>query len=76
VVKMKAQTKSELDWKKRPGKLHKLGILKSTGASRNPRSISIVSAIDTMGEQGYSGAAVQVARAVDVFFLRRGQVLQ
>jgi hypothetical protein len=77
VIKMKAQTKSELDCKKKElGKLHKLGILKSTGASRNPRSISTVCASDTMGEQGYSGMAIQVARAVDAFFVRRGQVLQ
>jgi hypothetical protein len=74
---MKVQTKGELDWKKKElGKLHKLGILKSTGASGEPRSISLVSANGTIEEQGYSGAAVNVARAVDVFFLRRGQVLQ
>jgi hypothetical protein len=74
---MKVQTKNELDCeKKEPGKLHKLGILENIVASRKPRSISTVSPCDTMGEQGYSGAAVQVARAVDVFFLRRGQVFQ
>jgi L-asparaginase/Glu-tRNA(Gln) amidotransferase subunit D len=74
---MKAQTKGELDWKKKePGKLHKLGILKSTGASRKPRSISILYTGGTIEERGYSGTAVDIARAVDVFFLRRAQVLQ
>jgi hypothetical protein len=74
---MKVQTKGELNWKKKElGKLHKLGILKSTGASREPRSISIVSASDTMEERGYSGTAVNIARAVEVSLLRRTQVLQ
>lgn len=74
---MKVQTKGELDWKKKElGKLHKLGILKSTGASGKPRSISLVSARDTMEERGYSDAAVHIARVVDVCFLRRTQVLQ
>ncbi|MGB8780645.1 MAG: hypothetical protein WCD81_08355 [Candidatus Bathyarchaeia archaeon] len=74
---MKAQTKGELDWnKKELGKLHKLGILKRTGASRKPRSISIVSASDTMEERGYSGTAVQFASAVEVSLLRRTQALQ
>jgi hypothetical protein len=74
---MKVQTKVELDWKKKEtGKLPKLGILESTGASRKPGSISIVSASDTMEERGYSDMAVHIARAVDVCFLRRTQVLQ
>jgi hypothetical protein len=73
---MKAQTKSELDWKKKElGRLHKLGILKDT-ISRKPKSISIVSVSDAMEERDYSGAAVNTARAVDVFFFKRGQVLQ
>ncbi|MGD0495028.1 MAG: hypothetical protein ABSB28_03185 [Candidatus Bathyarchaeia archaeon] len=74
---MKVQTKSELDWKKKElGKLHKLSILKSTGTSRKPRPISIVSAGDTIEERGYSGTAVHIARAVEVSLLRRTQVLQ
>jgi hypothetical protein len=77
VVKIKAQTNNELDCKKKElGKLHKLGILKGTSASREPRSISTVSANDTIEERDYSGEAVNTARAMDVFFLRRGQVLQ
>ena len=73
---MKAQTKSELNWKKKElGRFHKLGVLKDT-ISRKPKSISIVSASDAIEERDYSGAAVNIARAVDVFFLRRGQVLQ
>jgi hypothetical protein len=74
---MKAQTKHELDCKKKePGKLHKLGILKGTSASRKPRSISMVSASNITEERDCSGAAVNIARAVEVFLLRRGQVLQ
>lgn len=74
---MKVQTNGELNSKKKElGKLHKLGILKSTGALRKPRSISIVSTSDTMEERGYSGTAIQIARAVEVSFLRRAQVLQ
>jgi hypothetical protein len=74
---MKVQTKGELNWKKKElGKLHKLGILKNTGASGRPRSISVVSACDTMEDGGYSGTAAHIARAVDVCFLRRTQVLQ
>lgn len=74
---MKAQTKNELDCKKKePRKLHKLGMLKGTSTSREPRSISAASASDTTEERYYSGEAVNMARAVDVFFLRRGQVLQ
>jgi len=74
---MKVQTKDELNCKQKElGGLHKLGILKGNSVSTKSRSISIASASNTMGEQGYSGAAVQIARAVDIFFIRRGQVLQ
>lgn len=74
---MKAQTKSELDCKKKElGKLHKLGMLKGTSTSREPRSISIVAASDTTEERDYSGAPVNMARAVDIFSLRREQMLQ
>ena len=71
---MKVQTKSELDYEKK--ELGKLGISKGTGASGNLGSISIVSTGDTMEERGYSGAAVNIARAVEVCSLRRTQVLQ
>jgi hypothetical protein len=73
---MKVQTKGELDWKKKElGKLHKLGILKSTDASRKPRSISTVSSSVTMDERSYLDTTVYIARAVEVFFIRRAQVL-
>jgi hypothetical protein len=73
---MKVQTKGELDWKKKElGKLHKLDILKSTDASRKPRSISTVSSSATMDERSYLDTTVYIARAVEVFFIRRAQVL-
>jgi len=74
---MKVQTKDELDCKKtKLGGLHKLGILKGTSVSTKSRSISMVSASDTAEERDCSGAPVNIAKAVDVFFIRRGQVLQ
>jgi len=74
---MKVQTKSELDWKKKElEKLHKFGVLKSSGASRKPNSISTISASDAMEERGYPGMAICIAKAMEVFFIRRAQVLQ
>jgi len=74
---MKVQTKSELECEKKElGRLHKLASLKGTSESRNPRSISIVSASSTTKDRDHSDAAINMARAADVFFLRRGQVLQ
>jgi hypothetical protein len=77
VVKMKAQTKDELNWKKEElGNLHKFGILKGTGAPRKPKSIFTVSASETIEGRDYPGTADYTAKAVEVFFLRRAQVLQ
>jgi len=74
---MKVQAKSELDCeKKEPGKLHKLGIFESTSTSRNLRPISTVFASDTIEKRDHYGASVNIARAVDISFVRRGQVLQ
>ncbi|MGA3191234.1 MAG: hypothetical protein ABSD73_01820 [Candidatus Bathyarchaeia archaeon] len=74
---MKVQTKGESDWKKKElEKLHKLDILKSTSAPRKPKPISTVSASATMEERGYPGTTVYIASAMEVFFLRRAQVLQ
>jgi hypothetical protein len=74
---MKAQTKGESDWKKKElGKLHKLGILNSAGASGKLGSSSTVSASDAIEERGYPGTAIYMAKAVDIFFVRRAQVLQ
>jgi hypothetical protein len=74
---MEVQAKSELDCeKKEPRKLHKLRIFEGTSASRNLRPISTVSASDTIEKKDYYVASVNIARAVDTSFLRRGQVLQ
>ena len=74
---MKVQTKDELNCKQKElGGLHKLGILKGNIVSTESRSIFMVSASDAREERDYSGAPVNIARAVDIFFIRRGQVLQ
>jgi len=74
---MKVQTKDELDCKKKElGGFHKLGFLKGNSVSTKSRSISMVSASDAKEDRDYSGTPVNIARAVDIFFIRRGQVLQ
>lgn len=74
---MKAQIKGESDWEKKElVELHKLGILNSASASEKLRSNSTVSASYAIEELTHRGTAIDIAKEVEVFFLRRAQVLQ